>query len=212
MGKLYDSILSGTSGRTGKIVVANVHGNEYTRIRPKKRSSAPTAKQLLIQQRMKDSIAFMQSYRAYACNHYGHRVGVKSRYNLAMTNILESMQIDYAANNITLDYSNVMFSRGTLIAPIPLTLDKPSSTTLEITWQNNAGGNPDRESDNLQILIAADGDLNTYFIENAATRSTATYTANLPFSMQGKTLHVYLAFKSADETMASNSQYAGTII
>ncbi len=28
MGKLYDSLLSGTSGRTGRIVVANVSGNE----------------------------------------------------------------------------------------------------------------------------------------------------------------------------------------
>lgn len=43
MGKLYDSLLSGTSGRTGRIVVANVFGNEITRIRPKKRTSKPTA-------------------------------------------------------------------------------------------------------------------------------------------------------------------------
>ena len=53
MGKIYDSLLSGTSGRTGRIVVANMFGNEFTKIRPRKRTSAPSAKQLLIYQRMR---------------------------------------------------------------------------------------------------------------------------------------------------------------
>lgn len=35
MGKVIDSIISGTSGRTGRIVIANVNGYEISRIRPK---------------------------------------------------------------------------------------------------------------------------------------------------------------------------------
>lgn len=211
MGKLYDSLLSGTSGRTGRIVVANVYGNEYTRIRPRKRTTAATSKQLLIQQRMKDTVAFMQSYRNYACQYFGQRVGVKSRYNLAMVNILDSMTIDYVAESISIIYSNVAFSRGGLLAPIPLTLTKPDPASLEITWQNNAGANPTRESDLIQILIAAEGEPLTHFIENAAMRSATTYSVTIPVQMQGKPLHIYLAFKSTDETLASNSHYAGTI-
>ena len=93
MGKIYDSLLSGTSGRTGRIVVANMFGNEFTKIRPRKRTSAPSAKQLLIYQRMRLSAEFMQSYRPYACNHFGRRIGMKSCYNLAMTNLMMAMRL-----------------------------------------------------------------------------------------------------------------------
>lgn len=212
MGRLYDSLLSGTSGRTGKIVVANVYGNEYTRIRPRKRTGVPTEKQVLIQQRMKDCVTFMQSYRSYACLYFGQRVGAKSRYNLAMVNVLESMALDYVANTITMVYPNISFSRGGLLGAIPLPMAKPNPSTLEITWQDNSGGNAIRQNDFIQILIAAEDELNTHFIENAAKRSETSYSVNIPMQMQGKTLHVYLAFKAADETTASNSQYAGTIV
>lgn len=120
MGKLYDSLLSGTSGRTGRIVVANVYGNEITRVRPKKRSSQPTAKQLLIQNRMKRCAEFMQSYRGYACKHFGTRSGMKSCYNLAMTNLMENFNINYKDYAITPDYPKIFFSKGNLLASLPL--------------------------------------------------------------------------------------------
>ncbi len=88
MGKISDSLLGGTNGRTGRIVVANVYGNEITRIRPKKMSKKPTVKQELIQSRMRQSASFMESYKGYACKHYGVRIGMKSCYNLAMTNLM----------------------------------------------------------------------------------------------------------------------------
>lgn len=112
MGKLYDSLLSGTSGRTGRIVVANVYGNEITRVRPKKRTSQPTAKQLLIQNRMKRCAEFLQSYRGYACKHFGARSGMKSCYNLAMTNLMENFNINYKDSTIIPDYPKIFFQRG----------------------------------------------------------------------------------------------------
>ena len=99
MGKVYDSLLSGTSGRTGKIVVANMFGNEVSKIRPRRRTSAPTPKQQLIQQRMTLSAEFMQSYRGYACQHFGKRIGMKSCYNLAMTNLMSSFVIACCRNH-----------------------------------------------------------------------------------------------------------------
>ncbi len=211
MGKLYDSLLSGTSGRTGRIVVANVSGNEITRVRPRKRTSQPTPKQLLIQNRMKRCAEFMQSYRGYACRHFASRTGMKSSYNLAMTNLMENFRIDYSMETITPDYPQIFFSKGNLLAPIPLTLDLISPESLEISWQDNAAGNLDRENDNAQILIAAEGENLSLFIENAARRSARTYTANIPVNFQGKTLHIWMAFRSEDEGLSSNSQYAGSI-
>lgn len=211
MGKMYDSLLSGTSGRTGRIVVANVYGNEYTRIRPRKKTSAPTAKQLLIQNRMKDCATFMLSYRSYACSYFGNRIGMKSCYNLAMTNLISNFNIDYLTATITPYYPGILFSKGTLLGPVANPLAIPSAEFLQISWQNNAGGNVLREADLAQILVSADNELNTIFIENAAKREDVSYKFNIPMHMQGKTLHVWLAFKNEDESNASNSLYLGSI-
>lgn len=211
MGKLYDSLLSGTSGRTGRIVVANVFGNEITRIRPKKRTSQPTAKQLLIQNRMKRCAEFMQSYRGYACKYFGIRSGMKSPYNQAMTNLMENFRINYADSTITPDYSAILFSKGNLLAPIPLILNLASAESLEISWQNNSASSTERENDLAQILISAETENQSYFVENAAKRSDGSYTVNLPVNFRNKTIHAWIAFRSADAILASNSQYAGSI-
>lgn len=211
MGKLYDSLLSGTSGRTGRIVVANVYGNEFTKIRPRKRTKAPTPKQKLIQDRMSSCAIFMQSYRNYACNYFGNRIGMKSPYNLAMTNLMSNFNIDYATSTITPNYPGIFFSKGNLLSAIGNPPTLPTAETLEVSWQNNSGGNVLRDGDLAQILIAADDDLNTLFIENAAKREDAKYVVTLPMHLQGKNLNVWLAFKNEDETNASNSLYLGSI-
>lgn len=211
MGKLYDSLLSGTSGRTGRIVVANVYGNEITRIRPRKRTSAPSLKQQLIQMRMKMSADFMASYRTYACLYFGTRVGMKSPFNLAMTNVMENFVIDYVAETITPNYAGIAFSKGKLLGVAPEPLQLPAATTLEVNWSDNSGGNITREGDLAQILIAAENEVNTFFSENTAPRNAGSATVTLPSHLQGKTLNVWLAFRSADESLASSSLYLGTI-
>ncbi len=211
MGKLYDSLLSGTSGRTGRIVVANVYGHEFTKIRPRKRTSPPTPKQKLIQDRMTYCATFMQSYRSYACNYFGNRIGMKSAYNLAMTNLMSNFNIDYVTSTITPNYPGILFSKGNLLGAVGNPLSLPAAATLQVSWQDNSGSNTLREADWAQILIAADDDLNTLFIENAATRVDTGYKVNLPVHLQGKTLNVWLAFKNENETNASNSLYLGSI-
>jgi len=211
MGKLYDSLLSGTSGRTGRIVVANVSGNEISRIRPRKRTSQPTAKQLLVQNRMKKCALFMQSYRGYACKYYGSRTGMKSSYNLAMMNLMGNFKINYTDATITPNYPLLSFSKGNLLAPVPLALNLATASTLEISWQDNAAGNADRKDDFAQIVVAAEGEDLSIFVENAAKRSDTSYTVNLPINFQSKTMHIWIAFRAENGEMASNSQYAGTI-
>ena len=48
MGKITDSLLSGTRGRTGRIVVSNIEGHEISRMRPRKSNRISTPKQQVI--------------------------------------------------------------------------------------------------------------------------------------------------------------------
>jgi len=50
----------------------------------------------------------------------------------------------------------------------------------------------------------------TAFAQNAAQRSTGTYNFILPPNFTGKPLHIWVAFRSQDATLVSNSIYAGS--
>ncbi|MFV0186696.1 DUF6266 family protein [Empedobacter falsenii] len=211
MGKIYDSLLAGSSGRTGRIVVANVSGNEISRIRPKKRTKAPSENQLMVQKRMKNAIEFMASYRAYACKHFGHRVGMRSSYNQAFTNVTTNMVIDFTAKTITPNYPNIVFSKGALLGVLPTSMTLSSPDVIELNWQNNANSNVERETDMLQILIAIEGELTTYFMENVSSRVEESYNINLTNFQLGKEIHIWLAFRSFTKDQVSNSVYLGSI-
>lgn len=212
MGKINDSLLSGTSGRTGRIVVANVFGNEISKVRPRKSTKKPSLKQYMIQQRMKKCAEFMTSYRSFACSHYGRRVGMASCYNLAMTNLLSNFVINYVNQSFNINYSAISFAKGNLLGIIGATFSMPSTDTLEINWQNNAGAISERENDWLQVLIGIENQPNTIFLENVAVRSRETYTAIIPPIQSGSTVHLWLSFRSEINNDVSNSLYAGSLV
>lgn len=212
MGKLNDSLLSGSSGRTGRLVVANVAGTEILRVRPKKRTSEPSPKQLLIQERMKRCYAFILPYKGFASLYFGTKQGMKSCYNQAITNLLNANKLDFTRLTITPEYAEIQFSRGNLLAPVPTGLQSPTAGTFEIEWYNNSSGDADRESDQLQLLYVAEGERNPVFIENMGERIDTALKVNVPPNIQGKTVHVWIAFRSQDMLEVSLSSYVGSVI
>lgn len=212
MGKLNDSLLSGSYGRTGRLVVANVSGTEILRVRPRKRSTPPTAKQLLIQNRMKSAYGFIESYKAYASQYFGVKVGMRSCYNLAITNIINAMKLDYVLLTITIQYNEIMFSLGPLLNAMPTGLTSPTAGTFTLQWFNNAAGDAVRETDLLQVVYIAEDEAKSSFLSNVAQRQDETFQAALPPSLSGKKVHVWMAFKAADSSAASSSAYVGSIV
>ncbi|QTV06616.1 DUF6266 family protein [Faecalibacter bovis] len=212
MGKINDSIISGTSGRTGRIVVANVNGIEISRIRPKKSSKPPTSKQLLVKDRFNKVVEFMRSYREYAKKFYGHKVGLKSPYNNAMGNILNSIECDM--NNLTLipHYDRMHFSKGIGVSPQPTAISSPNPYTLQIDWENNTAGTSD-EDDYLVVLLAEDEQLDaqTVFYKTTTKRIDETIQLTLLPRYQNKDMHVWIAFVNNEDLYASNSIYIGSI-
>lgn len=212
MAKLTDSILSGASGRIGRVVVANLFGTEILKVRPKKSSKPATTIQVLIRQRMASSSVFIESYRKYACKHFGHRVGTKSAYNFAMRNLLEAYTIDVPNETITLNYPLVEFSKGSLLSMFPSGFNSPTANTIQINWINNAGTSLDRENDYLQVLVAIDLQPYSLFLENVAQRIDQTVNITLPSTFQNQKVHIWVAFREAHEFQVSNSVYLGNVI
>lgn len=212
MGKIHDSLLSGTTGRTGKIVVTNLFGHEFTRMRPRRRNTPPTPNQALIQNRMSLAAAFMINYRDFACRYFGKRTGLKSPFNNAFANLLDAYEIDFENQTITLHEEAVMFAKGSLLTIVPTLLESTTPNTFTLEWTDNSGTTDDRQTDLLQILYADPDDNEAILLENVAQRASEAYTATLLPKYQGKTLHVWAAFRDPISNVVSNSTHLGTVV
>lgn len=204
--------MSGSSGRTGRLVVANVAGTEILRVRPRKKTTPPSPKQFLIQERMKKCYDFILPYKGYASVYFGYRQGMRSSYNQAITNLLNAFKLDFALMTITPDFSEIQFSHGNLLAAVPTGIDSAAVGSLTVEWYNNAGGNPERLTDELQLLYYDESQKSPVFLENLGERTDTTLTVTLPPYMSGKEVHVWIAFRSQDGIESSVSAYAGSVV
>ncbi|MBD8080912.1 DUF6266 family protein [Chryseobacterium caseinilyticum] len=211
MAKLDDSLLSGSRGRTGRLVVANVNGIEVLKVRPRKSTKAVSAKQELIRERMKKGYEFIASYKTYVSEFFGTKVGMKSPYNQAMSVLLNAFKLDYAQMEINITYPGISFSRGPLPAPQPTGISSAVAQQITVDWYNNSGGNADRDADELQVLCAVEGEPATLFFQNQGVRLDEQAIVTLPPMVSGKTVHVYLAFRDVASLTASASAYVGSV-
>lgn len=212
MGKLNDSLLSGSSGRTGRLVVANVSGTEILRARPRKRTGQATPKQLLVQNRMTQAYNFLSAYSSFAKEYFGKRLGMRSRFNQAMTNVLDAFKLDFVTLTINPVYSEIEFAHGSLLAANPTALTVTAAGSFTLDWFNNSAGNVEREVDELQVLYYAVDEKKPIFLENAGIRADGTLDIPVAPTLTGKTIHVWMAFRSSVLLEASVSAYVGTVV
>lgn len=212
MGKVTDSILGGTTGRTGRIVIANLFGTEITRMRPTKSKKPNSPKQDIIRERMLQSTAFLSGYKTFASLYYGDRNGMLSRYNLAMANVLRAYHIDYVGMQITRANEEIIFSKGKLpeVALSSLISTTPSSFT--VTWEDNSDGTEAMATDQVCILYCEQDTNRTKLVRNVATRADSAVTVSLLRKFVGKTVHVWLCLLSEDGKLVSTSDYAGDVV
>lgn len=207
MGRVTNSILSGTSGRTGRIVIANVHGMEISRHRPAKRNTA-TAQQMAHQELFRFAVSFLGLYKSFSRLFFGKRAGLITSYNRAQANALDSIQ--HVNGEMVINYPNVCISKGNLLEMIPASLSAETAQRITITWANNAPDDSNKH-DLLTVFVYSplrkDGQLFT----GVAERQNATVTVSMLSHYAGEQVHVWSAFTNAEATMACNSKYLGTV-
>lgn len=211
MGKLIDSPLEGSSGRVGRFVVANVGGVEIIRRRPRAKAKIPTNKQLLVRERFKNATELMAAYNSYSSLYFGNPIKNKSRHSQASSNAMASFVLDFDTGTWSIDNQKLMFAKGKLLPPVPLTLTTNAPGEIQITWTDNSEGDTQRETDSLSVLVAINQTVKAYLFKNVAQRSAATVTLQLPLRFHNNEIAVWLAFANPNIPMASNSEYVGTI-
>jgi hypothetical protein len=126
--------------------------------------------------------------------------------------VLNAFKLDFTLLTITPAYSEIEFAKGQLLGAVPTGLTSTTSLTFTLVWFNNSGSVPVRETDQLQVLYMAEGEPKPVLMENIAVRADATVDIPLPPNLQGKTVHVWMAFLDDDFTNVSLSSYAGNVL
>lgn len=211
MGKIVDSPLEGTTGRTGRFVIANVGGVEIIRRRPKNTSKKISNKQQLIRDRFKNATNFMAAYNSYSSLYFGKPIKNKSRHSQASSNAMSSFLLDFNTNTWSIDNENLMFSKGKLLPAFPLQITSPNPGEIQITWTDNSEGDTERETDELQVLVAINQTTKGYLFKNVAQRVTGVATLQVPLRFHNNEIVVWIAFANHNLGIASNSEYFGTI-
>lgn len=212
MGKVTDSLLSGTQGRTGRVVISNVHGHEISRARPRRGNRTASPAQQLVKDRFNFAISLIQGYKDMAKGYYGKRTGLKSSYNMAMGNLLKAIPLDVDALSFNLRPEMLNFTRGNLPSPQPVSIESNNPLEVTIAWQNN-GTEPEHDAHTLYIMYAEGTPMpyKSTVHKATATRADETYTFVLPPSLQGQKIWCWISFIDTTTKEAAISAYIGTL-
>lgn len=205
MGIFKNGLFGGISGRVGNIVGASWKGVEYVRSLPVNRVDPKTKKQIKQRNKMSVTMEFMKTVTPYV------RVGFQmyvtdslTAFNAAMSfNMKNAISTD--ADNVSLDYSKVMVSRGPLFITPNIKAERATGKII-ITWDKTLSEDAKR-SDQLMVVAYNSFKQQSVYDLNAGKRSLSSTSIEIPLDWIKDKIEVYLAFKDAEGGIVSDSVY-----
>jgi len=211
MGKYKKGILGAFSGKIGTVVGSSWKGIEYMRSLPKPSTKAPTDQQMI--QRAKFALVseFFRSASALINMGYQSLAQGKSGYNVATSDFIADAIIG-TYPDFEIDYSKVLFSKGTLTGAYGVTaVSEPGG--VKVSWDDNSNSGTAKASDQIVILVynPQKGQF-VYDINTGALRSAGEDILPMPVEFAGDTVEVWVAFMTPDKKIFSTSMHVGQVL
>ncbi|MBB5440788.1 hypothetical protein HDC92_004492 [Pedobacter sp. AK017] len=204
MGKFEDGIFGIFKGRIGNLVSYQLKGKNVIR-RIGKTNKPPSLKQLTARQKMKVTADFLKPLLPFINVGFEMSVAGTDRHphNEATAYIYKNaLQGDYP--NISIDYSKVLLSQGSL-EPAINPQARLSSHTLSITWEVSPEMNWGIKNDRTMLLVYCPELHKAIYVLSGATRITGQDEIELPANYLGREIHLYIAFRASNGKNISNS-------
>lgn len=208
MAEIKKGILGGFSGKVGPVVGVNWRGKDIIRSLPKKSKSQPTDLQLMQQIKFKKIIGFLQPIRLILNLYFGNRVGLKSRYNIATSYMLNNaLEMENGLPIIVLE--RVLVSKGDLVGFLQPTIETAGGDSFQMNWEDNSGQGNAQPSDFVNLVCYCE-ELNSFEVfQNVVTRDSMIIDVTLPTYYNGKKVNFWAFLNSETKAMASTSIYLG---
>lgn len=202
MGTIRQGILGGFSGKVGTVVGSTWKSINYMRALAVSVHNPNTVKQQCQRGKFRTVVHFCKAVKPVIQNGFQEYAFRQTPVNAAMSYLLR-YAVEGCAENVTLDFSKVRVSQGSLTAATDATVDVAAGKAT-FSWTDNSGAG-DAAGDDAAMVLAYNKDrMEAVCNVSAATRADGAAELTLPTSWDGEALAIYLAFCSEDKR-ASNS-------
>ena len=208
MGTHKKGILGNFSGKVGTVVGSKWRGVWVMRGLTDTKRGKPNPAQQQQQAKFAMMVKFLQPLSSLVGQTYDISPTEMSGFNKAFSdNVRNAITGVYPA--ITIDYSKVILSKGTLPNANTVTAASTVAGKLVFTWTDDSGGFA-LPTDSAFVAVYG-ADLNRWiFAQNTAPRNAGTYTLDVT-AFSGKAVQTYIGFLSADGQSVSNSLFTGQV-
>ena len=211
MAKLPDGIFGGIRGRIGNIVGVKRNGEFHIRSVP----SAPKNPKTEKQQRNRNMFGAASSLTARLAPF------IKTSFSTVDDKTWRGACISYNmksaivpsedGDGFEIDFSNVIVSAGVLKQASNPVAERDEDGNIRVTWTDNSGDGNAMGSDRVLMLALNSDNYALFSVLKGVHRKDEVATIELPKSFQTRPMHIYLSLISADEAIASNSEYLGVV-
>lgn len=212
MGKYKKGILGPFSGKIGTVVGSSWNGIEYMRSLPKPSTKAPTDQQMIHRAKFGLVTGFLKPISSLVNLGYKSQASGMTGYNVATSDMIAAA-ITGIYPEFLLDYTKVLFSKGSLTGVYSVVSTSTDPGEIGITWADNTGSGTAKATDKAVVLIYNPAkSAFVYNLNNGAERSAAADTIILPAEFSGDTVQVWTAFMTPDKKTFSTSIHVGVIV
>jgi len=132
-------------------------------------------------------------------------------FNNAMSYNLQNA-ITGAFPAYSIDYSNALVIRGTLPGALNPEVVSTNPGQVEFSWQDNSEESTATANDATLIVIFNPAKQRVVTMIGSGTHSTGNQVVAIPASFAGDEVQCYIAFQNANQSVLSNSVYAGPVV
>jgi hypothetical protein len=211
MGTIKKGILGGFSGKVGTVIGGNWKGIDYMRGKAASVSNPKTEAQLDQRARFGAALKFLQPLTAFL------RVGFKN-YAVKMTAFNSAMS--YNLNNALsgvypdyfIDFASALVSRGSLPGALNPTVQSSTPGQIDFAWTDNSVDSTASANDKVLLVVFNPAKQLAITIIGGNVRSVVEQSITVPAAFSGDEVQCYIAFQNVNQSVLSNSVYAGPLV
>jgi Family of unknown function (DUF6266) len=209
MAKLSNGILGGFVGTIGPVVGTQWKGKQVIRSRPPGKRHKSSEDQLKQQAKVRLLTPFISQLTNFLNSTYQCVTVQTSCFNKAMSyNLRNAIGGEFPAFKI--NYALVALGIGDLLNVEKPTVSSESTGRLTFSWKDNSNEGSARATDQFFAAMYCEELKKWATRKDGPQRNAGSYTLDVS-AFNGKAVHTYIGFLSADAKFVTTSLYAGSI-
>ncbi|MFP5081157.1 DUF6266 family protein [Pedobacter sp. JCM 36344] len=211
MGKYKNGVHGRFSGKIGNVVGVTRRGVDYIRSVPDIRVDNPSEKQIRQRKIMAMISSWLKPIKSIIAIGFKVFTGSKTPINQVFALIFKEALI-VNGNEISINYKNVVLSKGELLASFVFEILSMIDSLLNIKWQNFNASIYNKSDDKATFVIYNPTKDKFVSFVGIADREAEQAELKLPAEFSGDTVHCWMQYVDVAGDMVSTSTYLGEIV